>query len=117
MDGAVVDISVIIPTYHRPNDLLRCLGSLERQTLGEFQTVVVDNSPDAELRERMRAFETRVLYVHEPSLGLHNARHAGARAATGDVLVFTDDDAEFSQSWLAAYSEAFALHPEMAAAG
>ncbi len=117
MGDAVVDISVVIPTYRRPTDLLRCLDSLERQTLASFQTIVVDNSPNAELRERIRAFERRVLYVHEPSLGLHNARHAGARAATGEVLVFTDDDAEFSPGWLQAYENAFAAHADMAAAG
>ncbi|HTD76564.1 MAG TPA: glycosyltransferase, partial [Chloroflexota bacterium] len=56
-------------------------------------------------------------YVSEPRLGLHNARHAGARAATGDVLVFTDDDATFAPDWLAAYERCFGEHPRMAAAG
>lgn len=117
MAGSVVDLSVIIPTYHRPLEALRCLQSLESQTFTAFETVVVDNSPDGELRERIRALESRVLYVHEPRLGLHNARHAGARAAHGQVLVFTDDDAEFSPGWLAAYADAFDMHADMAAAG
>ena len=113
----MVDISVIIPTYHRTTDVLRCLRSLTDQSLATFETVVVDNSPDGELHERIRAFEPRVLYVHEPSLGLHNARHAGACAASGNVLVFTDDDAEFDPGWLAAYAARFDAHQDMAAAG
>lgn len=121
MDGAVVDISLVIPTYHRPPDALRCLSSAQRQSLDGFELLLVDNTFDAELRSRIEAFNAtarvRARYVHEPQLGLHNARHAGARAATGDVVVFTDDDAEFDPDWLAAYGRAFDVHLDMAAAG
>jgi glucosyl-dolichyl phosphate glucuronosyltransferase len=117
----VVSISLIVPTYRRPNDLQRCLESVQEQSLDAFELIVVDNSPDADVRWRVDAFNkaARVAarYVHEPDLGLHNARHAGARAATGDVLVFTDDDAEFDPELLAAYARRFSEHPEMAAAG
>ena len=50
-------------------------------------------------------------------LGLHNARHAGARAAEGKILLFTDDDATFDCGWATAYAEAFARHTEMMASG
>jgi glycosyltransferase involved in cell wall biosynthesis len=94
---------------------------LRFQTLDDFELLVVDNSPNAELHARIDAVEpdrrVRARYVHEPNLGLHNARHAGARAASGDVLVFTDDDAVFDANWLAAYKRSFLEHPEMAAAG
>jgi glycosyltransferase involved in cell wall biosynthesis len=52
--------------------------------------------------------------VCEDRLGLHHARHAGARVAQGRVLVFTDDDATFDTSLLQAYSDSFEAHPEMA---
>ena len=55
--------------------------------------------------------------IQEPELGLHNARHAGARVAKGKILVFTDDDATFDPNWLRAYAKAFDSHPEMMAAG
>jgi glycosyltransferase involved in cell wall biosynthesis len=100
---------------------MRCLESVQHQALEEFELLLVDNSPDAELRSRIEAFNTGARiparYVPEPRLGLHNARHAGARAASGDVLVFTDDDAIFDSRWLAAYANAFEAHSEMAAAG
>jgi glycosyltransferase involved in cell wall biosynthesis len=121
VDSTVVSISLVVPTYRRPQDVMRCLESLRSQTLGDFELLVVDNSPNAELRPRIDALEPdpriRARYVHEPNLGLHNARHAGARAATGDVLVFTDDDAVFDPNWLNAYSRSFDSHLDMAAAG
>jgi glycosyltransferase involved in cell wall biosynthesis len=114
-------ITAIVPTYKRPAIVLRCVESLQGQTLDAFEIVLVDNATDARLREAIENLNASarpsVRYVAEPRLGLHNARHAGARAATGEILVFTDDDATFDPGWLAAYERAFREHPEMAAAG
>jgi glycosyltransferase involved in cell wall biosynthesis len=117
----VVALSLVVPTYGRSRVVMRCLESVQQQELADFELLLVDNSPNAELRARIEMFNagarTKVSYVPEPRLGLHNARHAGARAASGDVLVFTDDDAVFSPRWLQAYAGCFDAHPEMAAAG
>jgi GT2 family glycosyltransferase len=114
-------LSVIVPTYRRQADLLRCLESVQAQTLHEFELLVVDNAADAALAEAVATFNRGArfpaTYVAEPQLGLHNARHAGVLAASTDVLVFTDDDATFDPNWLAAYVRRFDQHPEMAAAG
>jgi GT2 family glycosyltransferase len=118
---AVVSVSLVIPTYRRAEDAERCLASVQKQSLDDVEVLLVDNSPDADLRARIdslnAAARIRARYVHEPHLGLHNARHAGARAATADLVVFTDDDAEFDPGWLGAYARCFDAHPEMAAAG
>jgi glycosyltransferase involved in cell wall biosynthesis len=114
-------VSLIIPTYRRPADVLRCLESVQAQALEQFEIVVVDNAADGSLRDQVadlsRNSARPLRYVPEPALGLHNARHAGVRAARGDVLIFTDDDATFDSHWLAAYADAFDAHPSMAAAG
>jgi glucosyl-dolichyl phosphate glucuronosyltransferase len=119
--AAVVSLSLIVPTYRRKADLLRCLKSVQSQTLSEFELVVVDNAASTDLEDAIREFNrsarVQARYVPEPNLGLHNARHTGVRAARGAVLVFTDDDASFDPGWLAAYAREFQLHPDMAAAG
>jgi glucosyl-dolichyl phosphate glucuronosyltransferase len=66
---------------------------------------------------QLRQVRPAVRYVREEKVGNTFARHAGARLATGELLVFTDDDVTFSPSWLKAYSDAFRKHPEMVAAG
>jgi glucosyl-dolichyl phosphate glucuronosyltransferase len=114
-------LSVIIPTLHRPEPLMRQLHSLQRQTLASFELLVVDNAADGHLRCRLAAFNSTaphpVRYFPEPHLGLMQARHTGARHATADVLVYLDDDQTSRPGALQAYAEAFAAHPEMAAAG
>jgi glucosyl-dolichyl phosphate glucuronosyltransferase len=121
VDDAVVSLSLIVPTYNRSNVVMRCLDSVQQQRPASLEVLLVDNTAEAKLRGRIDNFNATarvpVQYVPEPRLGLHNARHAGARAATGDVLVFTDDDAVFDPGWLEAYACAFDAHGDMTAAG
>lgn len=120
-DTSMPTVSVIVPTYRRSATLLQALGSLQKQRLERFEVLVVDNAADAAVERAVAEFNRSARvparYVPEPQLGLHHARHAGARASRGDLLVFTDDDATFDEGWLQAYTEAFSAHPEMAAAG
>lgn len=114
-------ISVIIPTFNRPEMLIQSLRSLQEQTLREFEILVVDNSADPAVEQIVKEFnhiaKMPANYIPDPRLGLHNARHTGARSAQGTILIFTDDDATFDPGWLHAYARAFTEHPEMAAAG
>ena len=120
MAAPLVSVSLVVPTYRRP-EVTRCLDSIQQQRLADFDLLLVDNAADERLRATIEAYNraarVRVHYVPERRLGLHNARHAGVRAATGEVLVFTDDDATFDPGWLEAYARGFAEHPDMAAAG
>lgn len=119
--ASVDDMAVIIPTYRRPDDVVRAVESLQAQTLPAFEIVVVDNAVDPALAGRIGRIPLRtgvtMRYVPEPKLGLHHARHAGARAVTAALLAYTDDDATFDPGWLVAVQDAFRRHPEMAVAG
>lgn len=116
-----MQVSIIIPTYNRSSVLLQALKSLQEQTLKDFEILVIDNAADSKIESMVAEFNqscrVKVNYIPEPQLGLHNARHAGAKAANGDILVFTDDDATFDTYWLQVYAETFLQHPEMVAAG
>jgi glycosyltransferase involved in cell wall biosynthesis len=111
--------SVIVPTYRRPDDVEACLQSLLSQEVANFEVIVVDNAPDESLRRRLEPLLCKaehVRYVHEPRLGVHNARHSGARHAASDLLLYVDDDAVCTPGWVRAYVEAFATDPSLAAA-
>jgi len=119
-----VRLSVIIPTHNRAGSLARSLRSvvaLDDQT-HSFEVVVVDNARSEETAQVVQEIQGKgggpaVRYVREDRLGAHNARHAGARVATGELLLFSDDDITFSPRWVNAYIEAFSAHAGMAAAG
>ena len=114
-------ISVIIPTYKRTEYLLQSIKSLQNQNLDKYEIIVIDNSADNNLLflidEFNKTAHVKVRYIPEPQIGLHNARHTGAKASNGEILVFTDDDATFDSNWLKAHLKAFSEHQDMAAAG
>jgi len=104
--------SIIIPTYHRPRQLTRCLEALEQLDLhgAEFEVVVVDDgSPDAEgvaaaLKTDFPSLDlTFILQQHG---GPARARNRGAEAASGHWLAFLDDDCRPAPDWLGRLDEA-----------
>ena len=114
-------VSVIIPTYKRPRTLLQTLASLQGQTRTDFELLVMDNAGEAGLAEVVGEFNRTAkvkarLIVH-PTGGNSEARNRGAREASGDLLLYTDDDLTFCPGWVEAFREPFARHPEMVAAG
>ena len=119
-----MDASVIIPTHNRAISLRQAVLSalaLEYPP-HRYEIIVVDNAsqdatPQVAARLQWEANGFNLRYAYEERLGLHNARHAGVRAARGDLLLFSDDDATFDRKWLQAYVAAFQGCPKMVAAG
>ena len=99
--------SVIIPTYNRQEYLKDALASLEGQaSAAGFEIIVVDNACSTELAEYIgrleRADGLKIRYLAQQKVGLHNARHCGARAAQGEILIYLDDDVLMPSGWLEA---------------
>lgn len=104
-----VRVSVVVPTFRRPALLARCLAALLAQRLAPdaFEILVVDDGRDAETRRiALQAAATspvRVRYLEAgPAGGPAAARNVGWRAASADIIAFTDDDCIPSRSWLQA---------------
>lgn len=105
-------VSVVVPTYQRPDLLARCLRALSEQSLprDDYEILVAD---DAFEKSGLASERTRELVaVHEaqgmktqyvPVRGRHGpaaARNAGWRRARADVIAFTDDDTIPDRDWL-----------------
>ncbi|HSP43934.1 MAG TPA: glycosyltransferase [Luteolibacter sp.] len=94
-------VSVVIATCNRPNDLRRALVSLKRQKFPRpFEIVVADNRPDSGLTQPVVSEFEGIRLVREPRSGSSYARNAGFAAATGEIIVCTDDDLVFPPNWL-----------------
>lgn len=96
-----VSVSVVIATRDRPADLSRCLESLFAQrTSRRVQVVVVDNYPASGQTKSVVARFPAVTLVEEIRGGLSYARNRGIAAATGDIIICTDDDVVCPPEWL-----------------
>lgn len=110
------EISVIVCTRNRPDNLERCLASLALQREVTYEVIVVDNAP-LDTRSHDVAESYGVRYVTEPRPGLDWARNRGIAAARYDLVAFTDDDARPDPGWLAALCAGFVAEEVAAVTG
>ncbi|ESQ81217.1 glycosyltransferase family 2 protein [Asticcacaulis sp. YBE204] len=100
-----MSVSLIIPTFRRPQGLKTALASVFAQTgvTVPVQVIVCDNSPEGSARDQVAALtppdSQTLVYLHEPSPGVANARNTALSAATGDFILFLDDDEEAPADW------------------
>jgi glycosyltransferase involved in cell wall biosynthesis len=115
-------LTLIICTYNRAQSLSETLQSLEGLDVDGLrgEIIVVDNNSSDATRAAIEHFLPRApltaRYLFEPRQGLSHARNAGVDAATGDIIVFSDDDVLFDRRWLREIVSAFA-HEDAAAIG
>ena len=90
--------TVIVPTFNRAAALRRTLEALHLQVgrFGEFEVVVVDDCSGDETEEVVAAAKNRggrVRYMRHPrNMGRAVTRNDGILAASGDIVIFLDDD-------------------------
>jgi len=96
----------VICTRDRPELLDRCLASVSRLEYPRpFEVIVVDNAPNMPAREICQRWTAR--YILEPTKGLSRARNCGARHASGDLVMYLDDDAVAEPQWLIGLAREF----------
>ena len=87
-------VSIVIPTYKRPQLLSRAIDSVLAQTFTDFEVIVVDDDPAGSAEPIVRAYtDARVQYLKNE--GVHGgsaARNTGIRAARAEYIAFLDDD-------------------------
>lgn len=106
--GTAEAISVIVCTRNGSSRIGACLDAIRNQTPPPHEIIVVDDgSADGTANLVERKFPDVALLRLEAS-GLSAARNAGAEAATGGILAFTDDDCEPDPCWLAGLAHVFA---------
>ncbi|OXI66069.1 glycosyltransferase [Burkholderia sp. MS389] len=118
-------VSVVVPTYRRPDLLERCLDALCVQVFDPttYEIVVVDDDPAGNARAVVDACRARVTdvpvirYMTAPDTqGPAGARNVGWRSAGGALIAFTDDDTIPDPDWLRNGAAALQAAPSAAAA-
>lgn len=95
-------VSVIIPTYSRPDNIVRAIESVLAQTYKPIEIIIIDdNGVDTSyqkqtenvLRDYLR--DDKILYIkHEINKNGSAARNTGFKASKGAFVTFLDDDDE-----------------------
>lgn len=98
-------VSVIIPFYNEEKYLQNCLESLGKQSLKEFEAIVVDDGSSQESRIRNQELRFKKKFkdfklLRQKHQGPGVARNLGASEAKGEILVFVDADMVFDKDFL-----------------
>ena len=122
--GRVPDVSVVLSTFNRCDDLSRALSALVSQQGADdiaFEVIVVDNNSSDRTREVVAPYLDRpgpaVRYIFEQRQGVSYGRNTGTMAARAPIVAFTDDDNEVDARWIATVTFTLDAHPEASAIG
>ncbi len=108
-------VSVVIPTYNRAEMVCRCVKSVLDSDWPDLEVIVVDDGSPDNTGERIKdAFGGRVRYTRNEKNSFQAvSRNNGARLATGDYLLFLDDDNVLDRRAITELVRAFENNPKL----
>lgn len=88
------NFSIIIPLYNRPNELDELLESLTRQTVKNFDVIVVEDGSDVPAQDVVSKYSNLldIKYFTKPNSGPGQTRNYGAERSDKDYVIFFDSD-------------------------
>lgn len=108
--------SIVVCTYNRADSLAHTLGCLKKQQLRadiDWEVIVVDNNSSDSTRttvEAAMAAFPQLRYAFESRQGLSHARNHGIELASGEIVLFTDDDVCPEPDWVQVILDSMAEH-------
>ena len=89
-------LSVLIPTFNRPDALLQCLAHLEKQTFKDFEVIIVDDGSTDSTSKQIERYLTetplKVRYVYQDNGGPAKARNRGISFLQTPICLMLGDD-------------------------
>jgi len=88
-------LSIVIPVYNMENTLNRCVESVLRQGIDDYEVILIDDGStdnSAKICDEWQTKDQHILVIHQENGGLSAARNAGIEKATGELITFVDPD-------------------------
>ena len=104
-------MTVIIPVYNRIKYLAHAIQSVLGQSHPAIQVIVVDDGSPIDPLPVVSLYGDRVVLFRKPNGGVASARNAGLRRATGDYVLFLDEDDYLEPDAVAGLVEAIERPP------
>jgi glycosyltransferase involved in cell wall biosynthesis len=110
-----VRFSLVMATIGRTEEVAAFMTSLQRQSMMDFELIVVDQNDDDRLLDICRRFQAVFPVRREKSAvkRLSHARNVGIQFCTGEIVAFPDDDCVYPDGLLLSVHEAFLTDPDL----
>ena len=105
--------SVIVPVYNRPREVRDLLESLSKQTLKDFEVLIVEDGSTERCYDVVMDYKPllKVSYFHKANEGRSIARNFGIERANGAYFVFFDSDCVIPPQYFATLKRELDKHP------
>lgn len=113
--SSLPSISVVIPAYNEEKYLSHALSSLQKQTVRDFELIVVDNNSTDKTKEIAQKYGAKVFT--EDQQGYVYALSRGLKEARGDVVAVMDADTKAFPTWIATIQKIFSQSNVVATTG
>jgi GT2 family glycosyltransferase len=97
--SAYPKVTVVVCVYNGERTIDSCLASLEKLKYPNYEVVVVNDGSSDGTRQIAEGYEY-IRLINQDNKGLSEARNVGIRAATGEIVAFTDADCMADPDWL-----------------
>ena len=108
-------ISIIIPIYNAEIYLSRCIESIQKQSLQDFELILVDDgsSDDSgKICDYYALKDPRIRVIHKNNQGVSAARNDGLLYARGKYVMFADSDDYVDIDWCNSLYESICAYPD-----
>lgn len=111
--------SFIIPVYNRPDEVDELLDSLVRQTVKDFEVVVVEDGSAIPCRDVCSKYSQKldIRYFAKPNSGPGQSRNYGVERAGGEYVIILDSDVVVPEGYIAAVDKELSDSPADAFGG
>ena len=93
-------VSVIVPVYNVEKYIGRCIESIQKQTLTDWELILVDDGSQdgsGKICDEYAECDLRIKVIHKKNGGVSSARNMGLDKANSEWLCFVDADDEISE--------------------
>ncbi|MEO1653571.1 MAG: glycosyltransferase [Bacteroidota bacterium] len=86
--------AIIIPVFNRPEEIKELLQSLSKQTVTNFEVIIVEDGSSDSAEEIVKSFSEHltIRYFYKENAGQSKARNYGFERAQADYLIVFDSD-------------------------
>ena len=107
-----MDYSIIVPVFNRPDEVRELLDSLTKQTLKDFEVIIVEDGSTITCKDVCDQFADILAlhYYYKDNSGPGQSRNYGAERAQGEWLIVLDSDVVLPEGYLQAVSSSLSTH-------
>ena len=91
---SIMLISLVIPVYNRPDEIVELLESISKQNDGDFEVIVVEDGSSRTCKAEIEPFadKFKLQYFYKENSGPGPSRNYGVQHASGDYVIVLDSD-------------------------